>query len=76
MWQCGAGWCRLVPFSKIPSVKGALKCLFFVKIKSFRNIFDLNRKILFCLKRKQERFCFKNSWIRRFGISENMSRRC
>ena len=41
-------------------LKGAAKCLlFFEKINSFSNIFDLNRKTL---------------WIRRFGIRENMSR--
>ena len=42
----------------------------FVKINSFSNIFDLNRKILPCFKRKQEK------WIRRFGNHENMSWTC
>ena len=42
----------------------------FVKINSFSNIFDLNRKILPCFKRKQ------GKWIRRFGNHENMSWTC
>ena len=50
-----------------------LQSVFFcVKINSFSNIFGLNRKILPCFKRKQE----KNSWFRRFVIRENMSRTC
>ena len=49
------------------------KCLFFVKINSFSNLFDLNRKILPRFKRKQEKFGEKRSWIRKFGIRENMS---
>jgi hypothetical protein len=57
-------------------LKGAAKCVFFVKMNCFSNSFDLIRKILPCLKRKQEEFREKNSWIRRFGIRENMSRTC
>ena len=33
-----------------------LQSVFFVKINSFSNVFDLNRKILPCFKRKQETF--------------------
>ena len=47
---------------------------FFVKINSFSNIFDLNRKILPSFKRRREIFCEKKWWIRRFGIRKNMSR--
>ena len=49
---------------------------FFVKINSFSNIFDLNRKFYLVLKEKQEKFREKNVWIRRFRIRENMSRTC
>ena len=38
------------------SFKVAAKCLFLVKINSFSNIFYLNRKILPCFNRKQEKF--------------------
>ena len=55
------------------SFKGAAKCLFFVKINFFSNIFYLNGKILPRFKRKQEKFGEKRSWIRKFGIRENMS---
>ena len=48
-----------------------LQSFFFVKMNSFSNIFDLNRKILPCFKRKQENFPKK---IRRFGVHENISR--
>ena len=41
---------------------------FFMKINNFSNIFDLP-----CFKIKQEKFREKNSWIRRFGIRENIS---
>ena len=38
------------------SFRGAeLQSVFFVKINSFSNIFDLNGKILPCFKRKQEK---------------------
>ena len=43
------------------------------KIDSSRNIFDLNKKISPCFKRKQEKFCEKKMWIHRFGNLENMS---
>ena len=57
------------------SFKEAAKCLFFVKINSFSNIFDLSRKKSYLvLKEKQEKFCEKNSCILGFGIRENMSR--
>ena len=50
-----------------------MQSVFFVKKKnSIRNIFDLNRIILTCLKRKQEKFREIFLWIRRFGIRENM----
>ena len=52
------------------------KCLFFVKINNFNNIFDHNRKNLPCFKRKQENNHETNLWFRRFGIHENMSRTC
>ena len=43
-----------------------------MKINSFSNIFYLSRKNLPCFKRKQEKFREKHSWIRSFGIRENM----
>ena len=42
------------------SFKGAAKCLVFVKINSFSNIFDLNRKVVPCFKWKQEKCHEKN----------------
>ena len=52
------------------------KVSLFMKIYGFSNIFHLNRKILTCFKRKQEKIGEENSWILRFGIRENMSRTC
>ena len=52
------------------SFKVAAQCLFFLKINSYRYIFDLLRRILPCLKRKTE----KKSQILGFRIRENMSR--
>ena len=46
------------------SFKGAAKCLF-VKMNSFSNIFNLNRKMLPGFKRNK-----KNSLIRKFGDLE------
>ena len=40
--------------------RGATKCLF-AKINSCSNMFDLNRKILPCFKRKQEKFWEKKN---------------
>ena len=47
---------------------------FFVKINSFSNIFDLNRKYYLVLKENKKNFV--DSQIRRFGIHENISQTC
>jgi len=59
---------RIHNFFVLFSFKGAAKCLFFVKINSFSNIFDLSRKKTYLVLKENKKIFVKK--IRVFLDSE------